>query len=83
MASSAKRKTTMAKLNRENKLRERRLIKQARKEARKQAPAGQLDPSVRDTEPATTDAPERGGNSTAVEAVVQPPAEVDRGSAAH
>jgi hypothetical protein len=39
MASSAKRKTTMAKLNRESKLRERRLIKQAKKEARKQAPS--------------------------------------------
>jgi hypothetical protein len=39
MASSAKRKTTMAKLSRENKLRERRLNKQAKKEARRQAPA--------------------------------------------
>jgi hypothetical protein len=36
MASGAKRKTTMAKLSRESKLRERRLIKQAKKEARKQ-----------------------------------------------
>ena len=35
MASNAKKKTTMAKLQRENKLRERRLVKQARKEARK------------------------------------------------
>jgi hypothetical protein len=39
MASSGKRKTTMAKLNRERKLRERRLDKQAKKEARKQAAA--------------------------------------------
>ena len=39
MVSGAKRKTTMAKLNRESKLRERRLDKQARKEARKQAPS--------------------------------------------
>jgi hypothetical protein len=39
MASGAKRKTTMAKLSRENKLRERRAIKQAKKEARKQAPS--------------------------------------------
>jgi hypothetical protein len=39
MASGAKKKTTMAKLNRESKLRERRLNKQARKEARKQAPS--------------------------------------------
>jgi hypothetical protein len=39
MASSNKRKTTMAKLNRERRLLERRLEKQARKEARKQASA--------------------------------------------
>ena len=39
MASSGKKKTTMAKLNRERKLRERRLDKQAKKDARKQASA--------------------------------------------
>jgi hypothetical protein len=37
MGSSGKKKTTMAKLARENRLRERRLNKQARKDARKQA----------------------------------------------
>jgi hypothetical protein len=37
MASSGKKKTTMGKLNRERKLRERRLDKQTRKDARKQA----------------------------------------------
>jgi hypothetical protein len=37
MASSAKKRTTMAKLNREQKLREKRLEKQARKEARRAA----------------------------------------------
>ena len=37
MASSSKKKTTMAKINRENAVRERRLRKQARKDARKQA----------------------------------------------
>jgi hypothetical protein len=37
MASSSKRKTTMAKLNRERRLIERRLEKQAKKNARKQA----------------------------------------------
>jgi hypothetical protein len=42
MASSGKKKTTMAKLTRESRLRERRLDKQARKDARKRAPA--LDP---------------------------------------
>jgi hypothetical protein len=39
MASSSKRKTTMAKHNRERKVRERRLEKQAKKAARKQAAA--------------------------------------------
>lgn len=39
MASGGKKKTTMAKLNRESKLRERRLDKQARKDARKYAAA--------------------------------------------
>jgi hypothetical protein len=39
MASNAKKKTTMAKLNRERKLRERRAEKQAKKEARRQASA--------------------------------------------
>ena len=39
MASSGKKKTTMAKLTRESRLRERRLDKQAKKDARKQAPA--------------------------------------------
>ena len=41
MASSGKKKTTMAKLNRERKLRERRVDKQARKDARKRASADQ------------------------------------------
>jgi hypothetical protein len=35
MASSSKKRTTMAKIARENKLRERRIDKQARKDARK------------------------------------------------
>ena len=39
MGSNAKKKTTMAKLNRENNVRERRLRKQARKDARKHAAA--------------------------------------------
>ena len=39
MASSGKKKTTMAKLNREAKMREKRQDKQARKEARKFAAA--------------------------------------------
>jgi hypothetical protein len=39
MASSSKKKTTMAKLNREAAVRDRRLQKQAKKEARKLAAA--------------------------------------------
>jgi len=45
MASSGKKKTTMAKLTRESRLRERRQDKQARKNARKLAAAnGETDP---------------------------------------
>jgi hypothetical protein len=43
MASSGKRKTTMAKLSRESRLRERRMEKKARKELRKQASAEQAE----------------------------------------
>jgi len=39
MASNGKKKTTMAKLTRESKLRERRLDKQAKKDARKRTAA--------------------------------------------
>jgi hypothetical protein len=56
MASSGKRKTTMAKLNRERRLAERRLEKQARKEARKRAAEQQAAPPVElpsDSEPAS------------------------------
>jgi len=42
MASSGKRKTTMAKLNRERRLLERRLEKKAKKDARKRAAADHL-----------------------------------------
>ena len=48
MASGAKRKTTMAKLNRERKLIERRLEKQAKKQARKQQAAQPTEPAVGD-----------------------------------
>ena len=43
MASSAKKKTTFAKLNRENKVRERRQEKEARKQARKLEAASRRD----------------------------------------
>jgi hypothetical protein len=39
MASSSNRQTTMAKLNRERRVKERRALKQEKKEARKQAAA--------------------------------------------
>jgi hypothetical protein len=45
MASSGKRKTTMAKLSRESRLRERRMEKAARKNARKLAAADPTSPS--------------------------------------
>jgi hypothetical protein len=49
MASSGKKKTTMAKLTRESRLRERRLDKQARKDARKHASSSDPDgPPVSD-----------------------------------
>jgi hypothetical protein len=46
MASSGKKKTTMAKLDRERRQREKRFAKQARKDARKLAPAGPIEPDV-------------------------------------
>ena len=56
MASGAKRKTTMAKLNRESKLRERRANKRAKKEMRKQTPADQPELDASDTAEAQPDA---------------------------
>jgi hypothetical protein len=49
MASSGKRKTTFAKLARESRLRERRLEKQAKKDARKRAPENQPPQHVETT----------------------------------
>jgi hypothetical protein len=43
MASNSKKKTTFAKMNRENAVRERRLRKQAKKDAKKQAVAASPD----------------------------------------
>jgi len=45
MASTSKRKTTMAKLNRERRLLERRLEKKAKKDARKRAAANESAPA--------------------------------------
>jgi Zn-dependent protease with chaperone function len=44
MASSSRKKTTMAKLNREAAVRERRARKKAKKDAREQAPVSPPDP---------------------------------------
>jgi hypothetical protein len=52
MAGSGKKRTTMAKLTRESRLRERRLDKRAKKDARKLAPAG--DPYSPDDVPSAT-----------------------------
>ena len=54
MASSNKRKTTMAKLNRERKLLERRQAKQAKKAARKQAAADAKAAEAPGSDPATS-----------------------------
>jgi hypothetical protein len=73
MASSGKTKTTMAKRTRENKLRERRLEKKARKEARKLASADQADQggdAVSADDP-TAEAVEPGAEQPPVEAVIQ------------
>jgi len=55
MASSGKRKTTFAKLARESRLRERRLEKQAKKDARRRAAKSQteeLEPPAAEDRPA-------------------------------
>jgi hypothetical protein len=77
MGSSGKKKTTMAKLARENRLRERRLNKQAKREARKQGPSDHLD--------ATGGCPEAGMADSAppdpTPAAVDPSATGDRDDA--
>jgi hypothetical protein len=80
MASSGKRKTTMAKLTRESRLRERRLDKQARKEARKRASAldpdqpGDLDPD-QPGDPTTDESVGTDAVPPAPDTVVQAPAD--------
>jgi len=62
LASSNKRKTTIAKMNRERRLAERRLEKQARKEARKRASEGHAAEGHADPAPQTpTDDEEEAG----------------------
>jgi hypothetical protein len=77
MASSGKKKTTMAKRARENKLRERRLTKQAKKEARKQAPSDHFDSPGGALNATTTEGAQLDPGQAALEPVVQPLAEAD------
>jgi hypothetical protein len=72
MASSGKKKTTMAKLTRESKLRERRLDKQARKDARKLAPADQAEGPGDTLNAATAESAVADADPAALEAVVPP-----------
>jgi hypothetical protein len=61
MASSSNRQTTMAKLNRERRIKEKRALKQEKKDARKQAAAearGEID----DSAPSDDSADERLGD---------------------
>jgi hypothetical protein len=77
MASKGKKKTTMAKLARESRLRERRVHKKAKKDARKRAPSDHLG-SPNDSLSATTAEPAQADpGPAALEPVVQPLAEVD------
>jgi hypothetical protein len=77
MASSGKKKTTMAKLNRESRLRERRVIKQAKKDARKRASADGVDSHDDTPSSMTTEAAQTPPGEDALEPVVEPVAEVD------
>jgi hypothetical protein len=69
MASSGKKKTTMAKLTRESRLRERRLDKQAKKDARKHAPAPHPDHPGDPLNATTGDSVWPGGEQPAPESV--------------
>jgi hypothetical protein len=71
MASSGKKKTTMAKLMRESRLRERRQDKQARKDARKHAAAANAD-GAGDALPDETDGSAEPGVGEPSDAAVDP-----------
>ncbi|HVF79681.1 MAG TPA: hypothetical protein VNA28_15395 [Solirubrobacteraceae bacterium] len=58
MASSGKKKTTMAKLDRERRMREKRMDKAARKDARRYAAANPVDPAEAEENEATGDGEE-------------------------
>ena len=77
MASSGKKKTTMAKLARESRLRERRLNKQAKKEARKQASRDRPGSPGSALDATTAEAAQPGSTQVPLEPVVQPTTDID------
>jgi len=79
MASSGKKKTTMAKLTRESRLRERRLDKQARKDARKRAAAHHPDAPVDTMNEPTGESARPGADRNDLEAAVHAPTEAAAG----
>lgn len=75
MAGSGKKKTTMAKIMRESRLRERRAEKAAKKEARKNAPPESPDALGDPLNAATDESMGPDGLQSSPEPVVQPHAE--------
>jgi hypothetical protein len=73
MASSGKKKTTMAKLMRESKQRERRQDKQARKEARKQSSGEPADWLGEPLDPTDGETPVEPDQASIIETAVQAP----------
>jgi hypothetical protein len=71
MASGGKKRTTMAKLTRESRLRERRLDKQAKKDARKRSPAHDPDPPGDILNATTSESARTGSGQEALETVTQ------------
>jgi hypothetical protein len=83
MGSSGKKKTTMAKLARENRLRERRLNKQARKDARKLASSAGPDVQEGPLEGPEVQATSSEATPVALAPAVQPSAAVDHEAASN
>jgi hypothetical protein len=72
MASGGKKRTTMAKLARENRLRERRLAKQAKKDARRHAQAHDAPLTDMNAALIDTNAADSGPTMTAGEPTIEP-----------
>jgi hypothetical protein len=71
MAGSGKKRTTMAKLTRESRLRERRLDKQAKRDARKLAPAHDPDSQSESLDETTGESALTGSGQAALETVAE------------